>query len=125
MRKSLRAFFDSYYQKIITMKEKYEGELPDLHFKDKSLEEVSRVERIEMLKKCHEILGNKYSTPAIEYFVMINDFYFSDYDFKFIFTTMSITAAAIFMNKAFFFGTLLFDIVVSKKIKTISTTSMS
>lgn len=96
------------------MKTKYEGEIPDLHFKNKSLEEVSVKERIRLLKKCHEILGNKYSTPAIEYFVMINDFYFTDWDFKYIFTTMSITIAALIFQKSFFFGVLLFDIVVSK-----------
>ena len=95
------------------MKQKYEGDIPDLHFKDKSLEEVSTKERIELLKKCHEILGNKYSTPVIEYFVMINDFYFSDYDFKLIFTMMSITLAAILLKESFFYGILLFDIVVN------------
>ena len=104
-----------YHQKILTSKKKIDDEeIPDLLFRDISLEEISIKKRISLLKRVHEILGNDYSTPAIEYFVMINDFYFSDYDFKYIFTNISISIAAMILRQAFFFGLLLFDIVVSQ-----------
>lgn len=113
IRKNLRDMYLNYYQRIQQAKEEYEGEIPDLKFKNKSIEEVSIKERISLLKQIHEILGNMYSTPGIEYFVNIIDFYFTDYDFKYIFANISISVAAIVMKQAFFFGLLLFDFIVS------------
>lgn len=74
---------------------------------------MSIKERIALLKKSHEILGNMNSTPAIEYFVTIIDFFFSDFDFKYLVTFLTTTLAGIFFKSGIFYGILLFEIFVS------------
>jgi len=108
---SMRKMFRLYKNKILISK--YDGPMPDLDFKETPLEDIPSNKRISLLQKVHEILGNKFSTPKIEYFVMRADFFFSDYDFKYIFTNLSISIAAIVMKQAFFFGLLLFDVIVN------------
>lgn len=74
---------------------------------------MSIKERIALLKKSHDILGNMNSTPAIEYFVTIINLFFSDFDFKYLVTFLTTTLAGIFFKSGIFYGILLFEIFVS------------
>ena len=114
IRKKLREFYLSLFKKILD-KTDYDGELPDLKFSSKPIQDVSIKERVSLLKKAHDILGNSNSTPAIEYFVTIIDFFFSDFDFKYFVTFLTTTLAGIFFKNAIFYGLLLFEIFVSRK----------
>ena len=107
---SFRKMFIDYKNQILITN--YDGPMPDLDFKELPLEEMSSAKRIELLKKVHSILGNNYSTPTLEYYIRSIEFFFTDYDFKYILTNISISLAAIVLRQAFFFGLLLFDIIV-------------
>lgn len=116
IRKKLRDFYLQLFKKIMDTT-KYDGELPDLKFSSKPIQDVSIKERISLLKKAHDILGNSNSTPAIEYFVTIIDFFFSDFDFKYFVTFITTTLAGIFFESAIFYSLLLLEIFVSLKVE--------
>lgn len=66
-----------------------------------------------LIEQVHTILGNKYSVPCLEYYLRWLEFFFTDMNFQYNVTYMSITLAAILLPQAFFFGLLLFDVIVS------------
>jgi hypothetical protein len=109
----LRLMYIEYLRKITQKQEINKKDIPDLKFQNISIEEITTKKKIDLLSQIHKMLGNEFSTPAIEYFVNIIDFYFQDNDFKQILMNMCIAAAAIFMRQAFLYGCLLFDIIVS------------
>lgn len=108
---SFRKIYSEYKTKI--KKSGYDGQMPDLDFKETALEDMSSSQRIELFEEVHIILGNEFKFPILEYYLRWMEFFFTDQEFQFILTFLSLSMAAVIMPQGFLYGLLLFDIIVS------------
>lgn len=106
---SFRMLFRDYKKQIMT--KNYYGKMPDLDFKQVTIENVSATKKVRLLKEVHDILGNRFSLPFLEYYIRELEYFFTDLDFQYNVTYMSLAFAAIVLPQNFFYGLLLFDII--------------